>query len=192
MEVDVQGSDPNGDQLTYSLIGGLNGMTINPANGTVTWQATRAYASTTNLVTIVATDNGVPPLSTNQSFTITVLDYLELTLGNTNLYAGQSSAIPVYLASSDGVTNLVFNVRVPETSLTNWTITPVGSQIASATVQDQVDESGDFVEHTAEPGVAGDATGFVAEFHGGYEPAVRIYSTDTHPAHRCETGCDTI
>ena len=192
VEVDVQGSDPNGDQLTYSLMGGLNGMTINPANGTVTWQATRAYASTTNLVTIVVTDNGVPPLSTNQSFTITVLDYLELTLGNTNLYAGQSSAIPVYLASSDGVTNLVFNLRVPETLFTNWTITPVGSQIASATGSGSVDESGDLVEHTAKPGVARDATGFVAEFHGGYEPAVRIYSTDTHATHRSETGCHTI
>jgi RHS repeat-associated protein len=134
--VKVKATDPNGDQLTYSLAGGPAGASIRATNGLFSWKPTRAYAETTNLVTIVVTDNGVPPLSASRTFAVIVLDYLELILGSTNLEGGQSASIPVYLASNDGVTDLVFTVQVPENLLTNWTLTTTSPQIASATLQD--------------------------------------------------------
>jgi hypothetical protein len=136
--VNVKATDPNGDQLTYSLASGPAGASIVTVktNHVFRWQPTRAYAETTNLVTVVVTDNGVPPLSTKQTFALIVLDYLEVSLGSTNLESGQSASIPVYLASNDGVTNLLFTVQVPEDLLTNWTLTATSPQIASATLQD--------------------------------------------------------
>jgi len=68
---------------------------------------------------------------------VTVLDYLELTVNSTNLQGGQSAQIPIYLSSSDGVTNLVFGIQVPESILTNWSIVGVAPQLVSATLQDQ-------------------------------------------------------
>ena len=137
--VKVIGSDPNGDQLTYSLGGNPPvGASIIPTNGLFRWQPTRADTDTTNLITVVATDNGVPPLSTSQTFTVTVLDYLELDLGSTNVYTGQSATLPLTLASSDKVTNLVFTVKMPPNLLTNWTVVGTLPQVASATVQNFV------------------------------------------------------
>jgi len=44
------------------------------------WAPTRAYASTTNPITIRVTDNGYPSLSATQTVLVTVLDYLDLSL----------------------------------------------------------------------------------------------------------------
>jgi RHS repeat-associated protein len=140
VSVKVKATDPNGDQLTYSLASGAPaGAAITIFKGTnffFRWQPTRAFAETTNLITVIVTDNGVPPLSANQTFAVIVLDYLELSLGSTNLEGGQSASIPVYLASNDGVTDLLFTVQVPENLLTNWTLATTSPQIASATLQD--------------------------------------------------------
>jgi hypothetical protein len=134
----VQASDPNGDELTYSLgAGAPPTATINGTNGLFHWLPTRAYAETTNPITIVVSDDGTPPMSTNQTFTLTVLDYLELDLGATNLQGGQSAQIPIFLSLSDAATNLVLGVKVPESVLTNWSVTAVAPQLASATLLDQ-------------------------------------------------------
>jgi hypothetical protein len=139
--MNVSASDPNGDQLTYSLAADAPaGATITaPAQGTnavFLWQPTRAYAETTNLISVMVTDNGAPPLSTSQTFTVIVLDYLELGLGSTNVYTGQSATLPVTLASNDGVTNLQFTILEPANSFTNWALVETSPQLASATVQD--------------------------------------------------------
>ena len=42
-------------------------------------------------VSVKVTDNGSPAMSASQTFTVTVLDFLELTLGSTNVQAGQSA-----------------------------------------------------------------------------------------------------
>ena len=139
----IKATDPNGDRLTYSLAAGApadagiwaENITKGVTNFFFEWQPSRAFAETTNVITVIATDNGVPPLSASQTFSVTVLDYLELTLGTTNLEGGQSASIPVNLASSDGVTNLLFAVQVPQGQLTNWSVTATSPQVASATIQ---------------------------------------------------------
>ena len=137
VQFQVNATDPDGDQLTYSL--GTNAPAnayICPTNGDFYWLPTRADSETTNAITVQVTDDGVPPLTTTQTFTVIVLDYLELDLGATNVFGGQTAALPVSLASSGGVTNLLFTVQTPVNAFTNWALAELLPQVASATVQD--------------------------------------------------------
>lgn len=137
VQFQVNATDPNGDQLTYSL--GTNAPAaayICPTNGDFYWLPIRADSETTNAITVQVTDDGVPPLTTTQTFTVMVLDYLELDLGMTNVFGGQTAALPVSLASSGGVTNLLFTVQTPVNAFTSWALANLLPQVASATVQD--------------------------------------------------------
>jgi hypothetical protein len=100
-----------------------------------TWTPTCEQGSSTNLITVWATDSGTPPLSNSISFTITVSECVQLGVGSAVLQVGQSSGIPVNLFSTVGITNLSFSLAVPANRFTNYTITPSNSTIASATVQ---------------------------------------------------------
>jgi hypothetical protein len=76
-------------------------------------------------------------MSTVETFTVIVLDYLEVSLPSTNLQSGQTLSVPIYLASSDGVTNLDFNLQWPTGYLANPTLSVTAPGIASGTLQDQ-------------------------------------------------------
>ena len=59
--------------LTYSLDPGSPiGASIDPATGIFTWTPTEAQGPSTNTFTTVVTDNGSPPLSATNSFTVIV------------------------------------------------------------------------------------------------------------------------
>ena len=76
-------TDPNAPPqiLTFSLFAWPTGMTVNAANGILTWRPTVAQAPSTNLVTMLVTDNGLPALSATQSFQVTVTAPAVTTLG---------------------------------------------------------------------------------------------------------------
>ena len=57
--------------LTYSLAQFPLGAGLSPTGGVFTWRAPVAHAGTSNPVTVVVTDDGIPPLSATQSFVIT-------------------------------------------------------------------------------------------------------------------------
>jgi hypothetical protein len=62
------------DNLVFSLDSGAPpDASIHPLTGVFIWRPSEAYANTTNLVTIRATDNGDPPMTDTASFSITVL-----------------------------------------------------------------------------------------------------------------------
>ncbi len=131
----VEAFDPDGDELTYSL--GADTPTnaiIVATNGLFRWRPTRANASTTRDFTVVVTDNGNPPMSTSNTFAVTVLDYLDVTLGHTNLLGGETATLPVVISSSEGVSNVQFRVAVPFGVLTNWTLVSESAQLATATL----------------------------------------------------------
>jgi subtilisin-like proprotein convertase family protein len=144
----VQASDPDGDLLNYSLDPGapadasitniVRSHPVASTNTIVRWRPTRAYASTTNSITVRVTDNGAPPMSATQTFVVIVQDYLELTIGSTNLEVGQSVSVPIYLASDGGVTNLAFTLSWPATYLTNVSLAITAPEIGSASLQDQI------------------------------------------------------
>jgi hypothetical protein len=79
-------TDPDlpANNLFYRLLarppGALPDQLVNPpagakidTNGLVTWTPTLAEAPSTNIFTVIVTDDGFPPLSTTNSFMVTVL-----------------------------------------------------------------------------------------------------------------------
>jgi hypothetical protein len=61
--------------LTFSLASAPNGVTLTPlsTNGTVlTWTPQQTNSPSTNTIKVIVTDNGTPPLSATNSFTIIV------------------------------------------------------------------------------------------------------------------------
>ena len=68
-------SDPNvpAHPLTFSLDPGAPpGVTINPANGLLSWAVPAAYANTTNTITVRVTHTSAPSLSDAKSFAVIV------------------------------------------------------------------------------------------------------------------------
>jgi hypothetical protein len=57
--------------LTYQLLNAPTGVAID-TNGIITWTPAAARAPSTNTLTTVVTDNGVPPLGTTNAFTVVV------------------------------------------------------------------------------------------------------------------------
>jgi hypothetical protein len=68
-----EASDPDFpvQSLTFSLLQGPAGATLDPGSGVFTWPSTLADAGSTNPVTIQVADDGVPSLSDTQSFEVT-------------------------------------------------------------------------------------------------------------------------
>src|SRR5204862_3908733 len=65
-------ADLPANTLTFALVSAPLGMSINPASGVISWTPTEAQGPSTNTITVVVTDNGVPALSATNSFTVTV------------------------------------------------------------------------------------------------------------------------
>ena len=59
--------------LSFSLEGEPDGAAIDPVTGVFQWRPTLAQSPSTNRVTVLATDDGSPPLSGTQRLTIVVL-----------------------------------------------------------------------------------------------------------------------
>ena len=59
--------------LVFSLgAGSPTNATVDPVTGVFQWQPTAAQAPGTNVITVIVTDNGTPPLSASQAFTVVV------------------------------------------------------------------------------------------------------------------------
>jgi subtilisin-like proprotein convertase family protein len=146
----LKASDPDGNDLAFSLGAGapagayitnvVRRLPHKPltTNTVVAWLPSRAFASTTNYITVIVTGNGSPPLSATQTVTVIVLDYLELSVGMGGVQPGQTASVPIQLASSDGVTNLEFVINWPVGSLSNAALAVSAPEIASASLQDQI------------------------------------------------------
>jgi subtilase family serine protease len=122
--------------LTFSLdSSALLGATLNPTNGILVWTPTRSQAGTTNIMTVVVTDDGLPPLSASNTFTVTVGNYAEATLGSTTIQAGLPGSVPITIDASAPVTNLTFTFDVTAPGLTNFSLLAPLPPLASATLQ---------------------------------------------------------
>jgi len=121
-----------GDPLVFSLgAGSPAGATINPTNGIIYWKPGRAYASTTNYLTVNVTDTVNPALSTSETMVVVISDYLDFQLGTAAVSAGQPNNLPLAVASSSTVTNVQITLNWPA-SLLNPTLTFVPPIIAGS------------------------------------------------------------
>ena len=126
-------SDPDlpTNRLTFSL--GPNapsGATVNPISGVFTWTPSPIQGGVTNQLSVIVTDNGVPPLSATQQFSVVVLDTLgdfDLGLGTTTVLAGNTNSVSVILRSGLELAHLNFIVEAPETRLSLRSLRPVSS-----------------------------------------------------------------
>lgn len=121
--------------VTWSLdVSAPAGATIS-SNGVFTWIPTCAQGSSTNQIKIWATDSSSPPLSNWMAFTVTVGECVEVDVGSTVVQVGQTTNVPVTLASSLSLTNLNFTLLNPANRLTNWSFASSNASIASVTLQ---------------------------------------------------------
>ena len=89
--------DQPAQTLTFSLNNAPNGASIDAGSGIFTWTPTEAQGPAVYLITVVVTDNGSPPLSTAQDFTVAVLESNEppvlAPISNRAIHAGMTLAI---------------------------------------------------------------------------------------------------
>jgi hypothetical protein len=128
----------NTGQLTFSLDSGAPvNAHVNQNNGLFIWNITPAYALTTNSFDVRITDMTSASQQTVQPVVVVVQDYLEVDLGAAAAPAGQNVSLPVTVASSSGVANLVFAVQWPKGHFANATLSLIAPQIASGTLHSQ-------------------------------------------------------
>jgi regulation of enolase protein 1 (concanavalin A-like superfamily) len=66
-------ADVPSQRITYSLDAGApTNATMNPTNGLFSWTPLPGQAPSTNLIPLLASDDGIPPLGARQSFLVTV------------------------------------------------------------------------------------------------------------------------
>jgi hypothetical protein len=129
----------NGHKFSYSLGSDAPlGAHINTSKGvsTLLWVPSFAQSCSTNLFTVQATDR-TTSLSTNQSILVVVLDYITVRGGSTNLQAGQNAVLPIFLSSSEGVTNVTFTMDWPSGRFSNPSLSTLPPAIASSSLQNQ-------------------------------------------------------
>ncbi|NOS68970.1 MAG: hypothetical protein HOP33_03485 [Verrucomicrobia bacterium] len=67
-------TDLPANTLAFGLVSGPVGLTLNTNSGVMTWTPTEAQGPGTYPVTVFVSDNGTPPLSFTNNFTLTVLE----------------------------------------------------------------------------------------------------------------------
>lgn len=125
-----------GQAVTFSLDSGAPlGMDIDPHSGVLTWRPTCVQGRQTYAVTVVATDDGCGQLEAARTFAITVTDCLEARLGRAVVAAGEVGCVPLFLESSDGLTNLTVVIDVPEGRFTEFSVHATAPEVGSAHVE---------------------------------------------------------
>lgn len=117
----------------WSLVG-PNGATINPSNGVIRWTPGCSQGSTTNVITVWATDRTRTNLSDLTVFTVAVKECVAPTLGRLVLRTGDTGRLPINLITSVELTNLVTLVSVPTNRFTNLGVEALATQICFATI----------------------------------------------------------
>ena len=109
-------SDPNVPPLplTFSLSNPPAGASINASSGVFSWRPAIAQSPSTQTVSVVVSDNELPPLTATQSFNVTVNQPVSPTLSAAIITNGQLGF------SINGVTGPDYTIEV-STNLTSWT-----------------------------------------------------------------------
>ncbi len=150
-----QASDPDGDELSYSLgAGAALGAYVNSASGLFTWGPTGAQVGS-NSFTVVVTDSGFPPLSASQSFAVMVLPSnnppVLAAISNRTIHAGWTLVITNSATDPDvppQVLTFSLDPGAPSTAVINptngvFSWTPDGTYINTTnTVTVQVTDNG--------------------------------------------------
>ncbi len=131
-------SDLPAQQLTFGLgPGAPQGAFIDPGTGLFTWTPAEFHGGSTNRIAIFVADNGPGMLRATQTFNVLVRDTrhdFALRAGSTNVYAGASNAIPLFVTSGADLRNVSFLLDVPESKLRSLTLSSLAQEIGSAEI----------------------------------------------------------
>ncbi|MDR3456867.1 MAG: hypothetical protein P4N60_05435 [Verrucomicrobiae bacterium] len=120
--------------LTYGLGSGMpTGATIDPNTGWFDWRPQVSQVSSTNIISVTVTDSGNPPLSTSQSFTIVVQDYIHISIGSAVVATNSAGGLALAVYASTPVASLQFMLDYPPGLLTNFSITGANALQTSVT-----------------------------------------------------------
>lgn len=114
-------TDVENDVLTYQMLSGPSGATLNSSTGTLTWRPNIAQAGQSYPMVVRVTDSGTNTLSATQTSTVTVAPVQTPVVAMTwsNLVSG-SSTNPVLQLSIQGQSGPDY-ILMASTNLTNWT-----------------------------------------------------------------------
>lgn len=99
--------------LTYSLAPGARlGIVIDPSSGLITWATGEAHGDSVNPVTVIVTDNGMPPMSDSKSFTVYVRDI------NSPPSVCPQPLVAISVGDRLSITNCAFDPDIPKQTLT--------------------------------------------------------------------------
>jgi len=131
---------PSANKIDYALeTGSPDGVRLSVRKGTtfLSWTPSSAYASTTNVISVRATDAANASATTNYLFVVNVLDYLAVAAGTAAVEAGQNVSLPLYGVASDALSNLTFTVSWPSGKFSNPTLALASGSIFTSTLQVQ-------------------------------------------------------
>ncbi len=117
----AQALDGDGEPLTYSLLAGPSGLTINPATGVLSWPTTSADLGS-HLVTVAASDPRGG--SDVQSFMLSILDNSSPTISSQPVLSTSLGAAYSYQVTADDADNDLLAFRL--------TAAPVGMTVSSS------------------------------------------------------------
>jgi hypothetical protein len=119
--------------FTYSLAPGAPaGASIDPASGLFDWSPGISQAGTTNVISVVVTDSSSPPMTTTQTFTLVVQDYVGVSIGSTVVATNSAGALALSVYASTPITNLAFTLNYSPGQLTNFSLSATNALLGTA------------------------------------------------------------
>lgn len=118
--------------LEFSLdLGAPSGASVNPTNGVFKWTPTCDQGSSTNVITVWLADRG-RDMTDAMTFRVIVRECVRPTLGRLVLSTGASGTLPLYLYSTEVLTNLLVPVTLPPARFTNLALQAIAPEICSS------------------------------------------------------------
>jgi hypothetical protein len=130
VQLSATDADVPANNLTFGLVSGPSGLTV-AGTGQVQWTPAEAQGPSTNTVTVKVTDDGLPPLSATNSFSVVVRAQPRLELKAIGLVDG------VFTMIANGVAGRTFTLQV-SADLNSWTdFVTTNSVGATLTLEDR-------------------------------------------------------
>ena len=139
LAVEASDDDRPAQALSYSLIQGPSGSTLDPTTGRFAWRPRGDQGPSTNVVRVRVTDSGSPSAASEIAFTVFVRDTtadLLVAVGSTNVLNGQSATLPLGLNADPGITNVSFRLPLPPGAIASVSLGGLAPDVLSATLSD--------------------------------------------------------
>jgi hypothetical protein len=116
-------SDIPANSLTYALLQGPAGMTIDPSTGAITWPTTEADGPSTNTIVVSVTDDGTPAFSATNTFIVVVneLNSAPILTVPANQTIDELTTLNVSASATDSdlpANSLTFSLLTPPSGMT--------------------------------------------------------------------------